>query len=42
MKMALGVVRSEGAMDLGSKEVESKIDEGAVHGQPMHCSGTVK
>ena len=42
MKMALGVVRLEMAMDLGSKEVEPMIDEGAVHGQPTYCSGTVK
>ena len=42
MKMALGVVRLEMAMDLGSKEVELMIDEGAVHGQPTYCSGTVK
>ena len=32
MKMALGVVRPEMAMDLGSKEVEPMIDKGAVHG----------
>ena len=31
MKMALGIVRSEMAMDLGSKEVEPMIDEGVVH-----------
>ena len=40
--MALSVVRSEMAMDLGSKEVEPMIDEGVVHGQPTHCFGTVK
>ena len=33
--MALGVVRPEMTMDLGCKEMESMIDEGAVHGQPM-------
>ena len=42
MKMALGVVRPEMAMDLGSKEVEPMIDEGAVHGQPTYYFGTVK
>ena len=42
MKIALGVARLEMAMDLGSKEVEPMIDEGAVHGQPMHCFGTIK
>ena len=30
------------AMDFGSKEVESMLDEGAVHRQPMYCYGTVK
>ena len=30
------------AMDFGSKEVESMLDEGAVYGQPTYCSGTVK
>ena len=40
--MALGVVRLEMVMDLGSKEVEPMIDEGAVHGQPTYYSGTVK
>ena len=30
------------AMDFGSKEVEPMLDEGAVHGQPTYCSGTVK
>ena len=30
--MALGVVRLEMVMDLGSKEVEPMIDEGVVHG----------
>ena len=42
MKMALGVVRLEMAMNLGSKEVETMIDEGAVHGQLTHCFGTIK
>ena len=28
MKMVLGVVRSEMAMDFGSKEVEQMLDEG--------------
>ena len=42
MKMALGVVRPKVAMDLGSKEVEPKIDERAVHGQPTYCPRTVK
>ena len=42
MKMALDVVRPKMAMDLGSKEVEPMIDEGAIHGQPTYCSGTVK
>ena len=42
MKMSLGVVRQEMAMDLGSKEVEPMIDEGAVHGQPTYCSRTIK
>ena len=40
--MVLGVVRSEMAMDFGSKEVEPMLDEGAVHGQPTYCYGTVK
>ena len=42
MKRALGVARPEMAMDLGSKEVGSMIDEGAVHGQPTYCFGTAK
>ena len=29
--MALGVVRPKMVMDLGSKEVEPMIDEGAIH-----------
>ena len=29
-------------IDFGSKEVESMLDEGAVHGQPTYCLGTVK
>ena len=40
--MVLGVVRSEMAMDFGSKEVEQMLDEGVVHGQPTYCCGTVK
>ena len=32
--MVLGIVRPEMAMDFGSKEVESMLDEGAIHGQP--------
>ena len=43
MEMALGVVRPEMAMDFGSKEVRSMLDEGGVvHGQPTYCYGTVK
>ena len=30
------------AMDFGSKEVEPMLDEGAIHGQPTYCNGTVK
>ena len=37
MKMVLVVVRPEMAMDLGSKEVEPMIDEGAVHGLIWDC-----
>ena len=40
--MALGVARPEMTMDLGCKEMESMIDEGAFHGQPMYCSRIVK
>ena len=40
--MVLGVVRPKMAMDFGSKEVELMLDEGAVHGQPTYCLGTVK
>ena len=40
--MVLSVVRLEMAMDFGSKEVEPMLDEGAVHGQPTCCFGTVK
>ena len=40
--MVLVVMRSEMAMDLGSKEVEPMIDEGVVHGQPTYCYGNVK
>ena len=42
MKMVLGIVRPEMAMDFGSKEVELMLDEGVVHGQPMYCYGIVK
>ena len=47
MEMDLSVVRPEMAMDFGSKEVGSMLDEGgggwgAVHGQPTYCYGTVK
>ena len=34
MKMVLGVVRPEIAMDSRFHEVEPMLDEGAVHGQP--------
>ena len=40
--MVLDVVRPEMAMDFSSKEVESMLDEGVVHGQPTYCYGTVK
>ena len=30
--MVVGVVRSDMAIDFGSKEVEPMLDEGAVHG----------
>ena len=40
--VVLGVVRSEMAIDFGSKEVEPMLDEGVVHGQPTYCLGTVK
>ena len=40
--MVLGFVRPEMAIDFGSKEVEPMLDEGAVHGQPTYCLGTVK
>ena len=39
--MVLGVVRLKMVMDLGSKEVEPMLDEGAIH-VPMYCYGTVK
>ena len=42
MKMVLGVVRLEMAMDFGSKEVEPMLDEGAIHGQPSYCLGLLK
>ena len=41
-KMVLGVVRPEMAMNFDSKEVESMLEEGVVHGQPLHCFGTFK
>ena len=34
MKMVLGVIRPEMAMDFGSKEVEPMLDEGAIRGYP--------
>ena len=40
--VVLGVVRLEMTIDFGSKEVEPRLDEGAVHGQPTHCLETVK
>ena len=40
--MVLDVVRPEMAMDFSSKEVESMLDEEAVHGQPTYCYGIVK
>ena len=40
--VVLGFVRPEMAIDFGSKEVEPMLDEGAVHGQPTYCLGTVK
>ena len=40
--MVLGVVRPEIAMDFGSKEVESMLDEGVVHGQPTYYYETIK
>ena len=40
--MVLGVVRLEMAIDFGSEEVEPMLDEGAVHGKPTYCLGTVK
>ena len=40
--MILGVVRPEMAIDFGSKEVELMHDEGAAHGQPTYCLGTVE
>ena len=40
--VVLGVVRSEMAIDFGSKEVEPMRDEGSVHGQPTYCLETVK
>ena len=39
MEKALGVVRPEMAMDFGSKEVGSMLDEG---GLSMYCYRTVK
>ena len=40
--VVLSVVRPEMAIDFGFKEVEPMLDEGAVHGQPTYCLGTVK
>ena len=40
--MVLGIVRPEMAMGFGSKEVKLMLDEGAIHGQPTYCYGTVK
>ena len=40
--VVFGVVRPDMAIDFGSKEVEPMLDEGAVHGQPTYCLGTVK
>ena len=42
MKMVLGVVGPEMAMDFSSKEVELMLDKGAVYGQPTYCSRTVE
>ena len=42
MKIVLGVVRPEMAMDLDSKEVEPMLDERVIHGQPTVKFGTVK
>ena len=39
MEKALGVVRSEMAMDFGSKEVGLMLNEG---GLSMYCYGNVK
>ena len=42
--MVLGVVRPKMAIDFDFdlKEMEPMLDEGAVHGQPTYCLGTVK
>ena len=40
--VVLGVVRPEMAIDFGSKEVESMLDEGVVHGLPTYSLGIVK
>ena len=40
--VVLGVVRQEMAIDFGSKEVESMLVEGVVHGQPKYYLGIVK
>ena len=40
--VVLGVVRPEMTIDFDSKEVEPMLDEGAVHGHPTYCLGTVK
>ena len=40
--VVFGVLRPDMTIDFGSKEVEPMLDEGAVHGQPTYCLGTVK
>ena len=42
MKTALGVVRPEMVMDLGSKEVEPMIDEGLSMDSPRTVLGLLK
>ena len=42
MKMVLGVVKPEMAMDFGSKEVEPMLDEGAVMDSPCTVMGLLK
>ena len=41
MKMVLGVVRPEMAMDSRFHEVEPMLDEGVLHAQPTDRYGTV-